>query len=155
MKIHSPDKLTLGHANINLIRNTFDSLIYILDKNADIFLISETKLDDSFPSALLPYRDNRNNKGCDLLLYIREDIPSRILQCKFQCNIESLSVEINLRKGKWFSNCSYSPHRNSISSHLEYLNRVIDENSKTYDNFIFIGDFNVGIDENSMNKSVT
>ena len=25
-------------------------------------------------------------------------------------------------------------------------------NSKTYDNFIFIGDFNVGIDENSMEK---
>ena len=89
-------------------------------------------------------------KGGGLLLYIREDIPSRLLQCKSQCNIESLSVEINLRKRKWFLNCSYNPHRNSISSHLECLNRVIDEHSKTYDNFIFIGDFNVGIDENSM-----
>ena len=89
-------------------------------------------------------------KTFGLLLYFREDIPSRLLQCKSQSNIESLSVEINLRKRKWSLNCWYSPHRNSISSHLECLNRVIDEHSKTYDNFIFIGDFNVGIDENSM-----
>ena len=34
--------------------------------------------------------------------------------------------------------------------HLESLNCVIDEHSKTYDNFILIGDFIVGIDENSM-----
>ena len=129
----------------------------MLDKNVDIFLISETKLDDSFPLVQFkiegfttPYRYDRNDKGGGLLLYIREVIPSRLLQRKSQRNIESLSVEISLRKRKSFLNCSYNPHRNSISSHLECLNRVIDEHSKTYDNFIFIGDFNVGIDENSM-----
>ena len=83
-------------------------------------------------------------------MYTREDIPSRLLQCKTQCNIESPSVVINLKKRKWFLNCSYNPHRNSISSHLECLNWVIDEHSKTYDNFIFIGDFDEGIDENTM-----
>ena len=83
-------------------------------------------------------------------MYTREDIPSRLLQCKTQCNIESPFVVINLKKRKWFLNCSYNPHRNSISSHLECLNRVIDEHSKTYDNFIFIGDFDEGIDENTM-----
>ena len=40
---------------------------------------------------------------------------------------------------------------NSVSGHLECLNRVIDEHSKTYENFIFIGGFNAGIKENSMN----
>ena len=49
MKIRSPDKLILGHVNINSIRNKFDSLIYMPDKNVEIFLFSETKLDDSFP----------------------------------------------------------------------------------------------------------
>ena len=121
MKIRSPDKLILGHVNINSIRNKFDSLIYMLDKNIDIFLTSETKLYDSFPSApfkiegfTTPYRYDRNDKGGGLLLYIREDIPSRLLQCKSQCNIESLSVEINLRKRKWFLNYSHDPHRNSF-----------------------------------------
>ena len=55
-----------------------------------------------------------------------------------------------MRKRKWFLNCLYNPHRNSISTHLECLNRDIDEHSKTYDNFIFIGDFNIAIDENSL-----
>ena len=39
---------------------------------------------------------------------------------------------------------------NSVSGHLECLNRVIDEHSKTYENFIFIGSFNAGTEENSM-----
>ena len=91
----------------------------MLDKDVDIFVISETKLDDSFSSAQFekerfttPYRYDRNDKGGNLLFYIREDIPSRLLQCKSQCNIESLSVEINLRKRKWFLNCAYNLHRN-------------------------------------------
>ena len=52
-------------------------------------------------------------------------------------------------KRKWFLNYSYNLRRNSISSHLECLNCVIDEHSKI---FIFIGDFNAGIDENSINN---
>ena len=85
----------------------------------DIFLISEMKLDDSFPSAefkiegfTTPYKYDRNNKRGALLLHIREEIPPCLLQCKSQCNKENLSVEINLRKRKWFLNSSYNPHRN-------------------------------------------
>ena len=51
MKICLPDKVTLVYVNINSIRSKFDSLLYMLDKNVDIFLISGTKLDDFFPSA--------------------------------------------------------------------------------------------------------
>ena len=136
MKICLPDKVTLVYVNINSIRNKFDSLLYMLDKNVDIFLICGTKLDDFFPSAQFkigfttPYRCDKNDKGGGPLLYIREDIPSRLLQCKLQCNIESLSVEINLRKRKWFLNSLYNPHRNSIWRHLECVNSVFDEHRK-------------------------
>ena len=77
----------------------------MLDKNVDIFLISETKLDDLFPLAqfktedfTIPYRYDRNDKGGGLLFNIRKDIPSRLLQYTSQCNIEIPSIEINLRK---------------------------------------------------------
>ena len=129
MKFCSPYKLILVHVNINLIRNKFDYLICMLEKNIDSILISEVKLDDSFSSAQLkiesfttPYRYDSNNKGGGLVLYIREDIPTGLLQCKSQWNIESLSVEINLRKKKWFLNYLYYPNRNSIPSQLECLN---------------------------------
>ena len=50
MKIQFPDKLIIAHLNINSIRDKFDSHSFMAKNNADILLISETKLDDSFPS---------------------------------------------------------------------------------------------------------
>ena len=51
MKSKSPDKLIVGHLNINSIRNKFDALSLIVKNNVDILMISETKLDDSFLTA--------------------------------------------------------------------------------------------------------
>ena len=148
IKIQSPDKLSLGHLNINSVRNKFEALTYIIDNNIDLLLISETKLDDSFPTAQfqmkgfgVPYRYDRYGKGGGLLLYIREDIQSKLLVSKSKCNIETLSVSVNLRKRKWFLSCSYNPHQNLISNHLECLIRLIDEHSNSFDKFIFIGGF--------------
>ena len=157
IKIQSPDKLMLGHLNINSVRNKFEAFTYIIDNNIELLLISETKLDDSFPTAQfqmkdfsVPYRYDRNGKGGELLLYIREDIQSKLLISKSKCNIETLSVAVNLRQRKWFLNCSYNPHQNLISNHLECLNRLIDKHSNSFDNFIFIGDFNISTNRNSM-----
>ena len=147
----------MDYLNINSDRNKSEALTYIIDNNIDLLLIFETKLDDSFPIAQfqmkgfsVPYRYDRNGKGGGLLLYIGEDIQSRLLIRKSKCNIGTLSVGVNLRKRKWFLNCSYNPHQNLISNHLECLNRLIDEHCYSFDNFIFIGDFNVSTNHNSM-----
>ena len=156
MKAQSSDKLILGHLNINSIRNKFEALKFISGNNIDILLISETKLGDSFPSAQFlikgfsaPYRFDRNSKGGGLLFYIREDIPSKILTYSSNCDIETLLVEINLRKRKWLLNGSYNPNKSQISHHLECLNSLLDEHSK---NFIFIGDFNMNTSDSSMKE---
>ena len=84
-------------------------------------MISETKLDDSFPTVQFllhgfsaPYRRDRNLKGGGFLLYITEYIPLRLLNSKPKTGIETISVEINLRRRKWFLNCSYNPNKNLI-----------------------------------------
>ena len=51
---------------------------------------------------------------------------------------------------KCFLNCSNNPYQNLISNHLECLNRLIDEHSNSFDNFVFIGDFNIYTNDNSM-----
>ena len=86
-------------------------------------MISETKLDNPFPSAQFlingfsaPYRFDKNSKGGGLLFYIREDISSKILTYSSNCYIETLLVEINLRKRKWLSNGSYNPNKHQIGS---------------------------------------
>ena len=57
MKIQCPEKIIVGHLNINSIRNKFDALSFIIDTNIDILLISNTKLDDSFSQPNLDERD--------------------------------------------------------------------------------------------------
>ena len=44
------NKLIFAQLNINPLRNTFESLQHIINKNIDILLISKTKFDSSFAS---------------------------------------------------------------------------------------------------------
>ena len=123
------------------LRNSQNQLeINLRHYNIDLILISETKLDDSFRIAQfqvkgfsVQYRCDRNGKGGGLHLYIRENMQSRLLISKSKCNIEILSVAVNLRKRKWFLNCSYNPHQNLISNHFECLNHLIDKHGNSFD----------------------
>ena len=97
-----PDRLIMGHLNINSIGNKFYALSLIVKNNVDILKISETKLDDSFPTSQFllydfsaSYSLDRSSKSGEILLYDREDIPSRFLNSKSKTGIESISVEIN------------------------------------------------------------
>ena len=140
----------MGHLNVNYLRNKFEALQYIINRNLDIMLLSETKLDDSFTPAQfmlknfgIPYGFDRNSNGGGLLLYVCEDIPSKFLKLKSDCSIESICVEVR----KWFINGSHNSNKSFISNHLECLNRNIDEYSKVYQNFLFLGDFNASVSE--------
>ena len=130
MKENSPNKIIVEHLNINSLRNKFEALQFIINRNLDIILLSETKLDDSFLSAqfilknfgIPPYRLDRNSNCGELLLYVCEDIPSKFLKVKSDCNIESICVEVNLRKKMWFINGSCNPNKSFLSNHFECLN---------------------------------
>ena len=71
----------------------------------DILLLSETKLDSFFPlnqfhidGFTTPYRLDRNQNGGGIMLYIRQDIPSKSLtEIKYDNEIENIFIEINLR----------------------------------------------------------
>ena len=89
------------------------------------------------------FERNSNNGG--LSLYVRDDIPSKFLKVKSDCNIESICVEVNLKKRKWFINGSYSANKSFLSNHVRCLNHIIDEYSKLYQNFLFLGDFHASI----------
>ena len=91
----------MSHLNINSIPNKSDALSLIVKNNVDILMISETKLDDSFPTAQfllhgfnIPYRLQRNSKGGGILLYIKEDIPSRFLNIKSKTGIETILLKL-------------------------------------------------------------
>ena len=45
-----PFRVIIGHINLNYIRNKFEPLVSFIN-NLDILLISETKIDDTFPDS--------------------------------------------------------------------------------------------------------
>ena len=66
-------------------------------------------------------------------------------------NIEGFFVEINLRnKKKWLLSCSYNPTKMQISNHLAELSKNTDLYLTKYDQLLFLGDFNAGVEDSSV-----
>ena len=68
--IGRPGLSIIGHLNINSIRNKFEMLSMSVAQYVDILVLSETKLDSTFPSFQflingfsVPHRLDRNTKG--------------------------------------------------------------------------------------------
>ena len=51
LKLKNATKIIIGHLNINSIRNKIEDLKYLIADNIDILLISETKLNNTFPES--------------------------------------------------------------------------------------------------------
>ena len=113
-------------------------------------LISETKLDSTFPNSLFhidgfspPYRIDRTNRGGGLILYVRKDIPSKELRSiSMPTDNECIFIEINIFKKKWFICSFYNPHKTQILKHQSSRSKSLDYYLSYYDNFIILGDFN-------------
>ena len=109
----------IGHLNINSIHNKFEMLPMSVAQYVDILMLSETKLDSTFPSIQflingfsVPHRLDRNSKGGGILLYVRDKIIVLPLnRYSLPPHIEILFFELNLRNQKWLVCCSYNPHK--------------------------------------------
>ena len=71
--------------------------------------VCETKLDETFPSSQfhmdgfsLPYRLDRNRNGGGVMIFVKEDIPSKLLtKHNFPSDVEGLFVELNFRRSNF------------------------------------------------------
>ena len=98
-RFKNPKNLLMGHLNINSLRNKFESIKPIISPKFDIYLVSEAKLDKSFPnnqfsiSGYRMFRQDRNCFGGGLCIYVKENIASilhpKICRKIFQDNLDS------------------------------------------------------------------
>ena len=108
LKVRVNNKLIIGNLNINSIAGKFDQLKLMVQHKVDILVLIKTKIDSSFLNQqfhiegfCLPYRLDRNKHGGGVLVYIREDIPSKILKRTFlPDDIEGVFIELDFRKHK-------------------------------------------------------
>ena len=111
------NKVIIGIININSLPAKSDQVKEVILKNVNILVMTETKLDDSFPLGqfyvegfTMPYRLDSNRNGGDVIIYVREDIPSKILEKhKLPQDVEGMFVELNFRKIKWLLFGTYHP----------------------------------------------
>ena len=83
LRLKCKNKLITGHLNINSLPNKFDQLRDIVQGKLDVLVLTETKLDSSFPTNQFiipgfsqPFRLDRNKNGGGVMIYVREDIYS-------------------------------------------------------------------------------
>ena len=153
IRVKNVNKVIIGTLNINSLAPKFEQLREVIGNHLDILTIKETKLDSSFPISQflidgysVPYRLDRNRDGGGVMIYVREDIPSKLLsKHTFTETIEGLFIEVNLRKTKLLFFGSYrSNHPIFGVSSDDYFNQIclaLDTYSN-YDKFLLAGDFN-------------
>ena len=92
------------HLIINSIRKKFESVVKDISCNVDLLMLSETKIDDTFPKGHFlikgfgdSFRIDRNVNRGGILFYVREDIPVKLLSVE-TLPTGSFYIEINLRE---------------------------------------------------------
>ena len=106
-----------GNPNIISFSKKFDKLKKIALKYVHILVITETKLDDTFPMSQflvskfsVPYRLDRNRNEGETMIYTHHDIPSKLLvKHVLPSDIEGLFIELNFRKARWLLFGIYYP----------------------------------------------
>ena len=142
IRLKNLNRVLIGHININSIRNKFDILFGMVKDNTDILMVSETKLDSSFSQTEFriegytpPFRFDRNSRGVGILLFIRKDIPAKIISTTPLKDFEEIFAKLTFRKKKILLCCSYNPHKVLTSNHPSFLEKILDKQIKIYDNF--------------------
>ena len=127
-------------------------LAELVKRKVDVLLISEIKIDESFPLGQFnvngfntPFRVVRDSSGGGIMLFVRKDISAELIGSK-KSPIEGFFAEINLRKQKWLITCSYNLNKSMIVQHEEALSKIMGLHLSTYENFIFLGNFNAGME---------
>ena len=131
----NPFKVIIDHININSVRNKFEPPRQMVKDNINILLVSEAKSDYRFPVGQfcidgysIPYRLDRTSHSGRILLYIREDIPSKMLKFEqVQSNFEGFFDEIILSKKKWLLSCLYYPNRKKYCKACEKYRIGLDQ----------------------------
>ena len=99
-----------------------------------------------------PFRKDRTISGGAVLIYLRNDIPCKVIN--FLTSLEILCVEVNYRKVKWVIIVAYYPRPHPSMMHdndfLSEVGKAID--FKDYQNIIVIGDINLEPDNDNLSE---
>ena len=150
-KIKNVNNLVIASININSIRNKFEELKLLVNGNADILIVQETKIDETFPTGqfiidgyMPPFRRDRNQFGGGLLIYVKDNIPAKLVnEHLISDDIESIFIELNFRRNKWLLMGTYHPPSQCTKYFYDEVGKALDCYANTHENILLVGDFNI------------
>ena len=106
--VKTVDRVIIAALNLERLREEkIGKLNFLMVGTVNILVLTETNLDNYFSlnqfsiDGYKRYRKDRAQNGGRVMIYIREDIPSRELGAyKFPDEIESIFIEINLKNSR-------------------------------------------------------
>ena len=123
----------------------------------DIGLISETKIDESFPkqqfkiNGYKTIRRDGDSFGVGLIFYINEQIPSKVLTLEsIPRDIEIILLDLRVKNRKWLRIGLYKPPFQNEKYFLDHLSKTLGQLTCQYDKTILIGDFNLTVENNNL-----
>ena len=75
LRVKNVNRLIIGYLNINSISNKFDQLKLFVHGKVDILIVTENKLNSTFPTSQFVIDGYSEPYGGGVLIYIREHIP--------------------------------------------------------------------------------
>ena len=155
-------KLIIAGLNINSLRNKFGPVNEILQKEyIDVFCISESKLDNSFPNSQFSskgyycFRQDSSARSGGLITWVRHDLPCRKRDeiAISDVDIQSLVVELRVRKEKWFIVSLYRLPNANVQRFCSQVSRILEKITKESDMCIIVGDINIDLLSNNSNQN--
>ena len=122
----------------------------------DYLVISETKLDESLPSAQfnisnyeIRNRRDRDKNGGGLIEFVRKGFITKRLKDYETQFCETICSEFTVSKKKWICFSVYRPPSyNNLIIFFEELTKSVCKSLNTYDNIIVMDDFNIDANKN-------
>ena len=155
-RLKYPQTPLIGYLNINSLRNKIVDVREVFGKlQLDYFVLSEAKLDDSFPSAqfyienfeIRNWRD-RDKNGGELIEFVRNGFITKKIK-EYETKVrETIASEFTISKKKWFCLSVYRPPTSTnLDIFFEELTNSLSKAVNEYDNLIVMGDFNVDLNK--------
>ena len=127
-RLSHPKNVIIVHLYISSIRNKFSGFIDLVLTETDICLLSEAKIDDSFPNSQFfaegyrMFRKDRNKSGGGLILYVNEDIPGKLINSyDFKEGSEIIVFEFSISNKKWLLLGNFKP---TSQNKLSFINEI-------------------------------
>ena len=113
-------------------------MVSLVIYDIDILMISETKIDESFPVSQfmidglsMPYHRDRNAHCGEILVYFRNYITAKLLKHgNLSSDIEAIFIEMNTKSKNWLLCCTCNPNKSLIKNYLPQLQKQLEASSE-------------------------